>query len=100
MKDRIVRKQRIARKLHLGYQPCHERWSEEREVNMCRPPGIVMVPPRIGPGLHGYEFVAATSVGHDAPGAREVRIERSLMIVFLMGVSPGRISLPDLDESV
>ena len=43
--------QRVARKVHLGDQPLRESGSEDREVDVRRPPRVAMVAPRIGPGL-------------------------------------------------
>ena len=50
--------------------------AEQREVDVRRPPGVVVVAPRIRAGLDRHEPVAAVVVGDGAAGAGEVRIER------------------------
>src|ERR687894_420822 len=60
--DRIVLEQRVAREVHLGYEAAPERRPEEREVYMCRAPGVVVILPGIGPRLYRHEPVAALGV--------------------------------------
>jgi hypothetical protein len=69
-------------------------------VNVVRPPGIVVIAPRIRAGLDGQEAVAAGFVGRAAAAAEEIRVERSLVLVGLVDVAAGRIRLPDLDQRV
>ena len=65
---------------------------------MRRPPGVVVVAPRIGPGLDRGEAVAAVGVGQAAADAGEVRVERGRVLVALVDVAAGRVGLPDLDQ--
>src|SRR5690349_21590001 len=65
---------------------------------MRRAPGVVVVAPGIGARLDGDEAIAPVASGHDLARAREVGIERSVMLVVLMDVAPAGIGLPDLDK--
>src|SRR5437016_11349663 len=56
LKDRIESKERIAGKIHLRNQAGGEGWSEDRKVNMCRPPGIFVVLPWISSRFNTYEM--------------------------------------------
>src|SRR5215210_3826206 len=84
----------IAHRLEDGGLP------EERQMYVRRTPGVVMVVPRIGPGLYRHEAVAALTVREAAASPREVGIERSRVPIFLVGVASGGVGLPDLDEAV
>ena len=77
-----------------------ERAAEHREVDVRRPPGVLVVPPRVGAGLDRDEAVAALVVGEAAAGAGEVRVERRRVLVDLVPVAAGGVRLPDLDERV
>jgi hypothetical protein len=57
-----------------------------------------MVAPGIGAGLDGDEAVAALVVGHHAALAREVGIERRVVLVARMDVAAAGVGLPDLDQ--
>src|SRR4029077_20105387 len=46
VEDRVEGEQRVARELHLGDQPLGKGPAEQREVDVGRPPGIVVVAPR------------------------------------------------------
>ena len=72
--------------------------AEQREVDVRRPPGIGVVVPGIGARTDGDEAVAAVVVGQGAALAAEVGVERRAMLVVGMGVAPGGIALPDLDQ--
>src|ERR1700752_1181839 len=48
VEDRIERKQRIAREIHLRHQARDEGMTEHREMDVRRAPGIVVVAPGIG----------------------------------------------------
>src|SRR5918997_473453 len=65
VEDRVLEEQRVVREVHLGDQALGERPAEEREVDVRRPPGVVVVAPGIGTGLDRRELVAALVVGHD-----------------------------------
>src|SRR3546814_4867877 len=76
-------------------------WSSDvcsSDMDMLRPPGIVVIAPRIGAGLDGDEAVAALVVGDGAAIAGEIRIERRVMLVDGVAVTAGRIGLPQFDE--
>ena len=68
--DRVEREERVAREVHLGDQPLGEVGAEQREVDVRRPPGVVVVAPRVGAGLDGGEPVAAVVVGQAAARRR------------------------------
>ena len=100
VEDRVLREQRVTGEVHLGHQPLRERPAEQREVDVGRPPGVEVVPPRIGTRLDRDEPVPAVGVGHAAAGAVEVGVERCRVVVDLVRVPAGRVRLPDLDQSV
>src|SRR5450631_603301 len=60
---RVVRQQRIARKIHLRHQPLHQTQSEQREVQVRGPPGVVVIAPWIRRGLDGDKAVFAVRAG-------------------------------------
>ena len=75
-------------------RPSSEKW-------MCAgPPGVVVVAPRVGPGLDRHEAVAPLVVGHAAPGAGEVRVQRRRPAVPAVAVAARGVGLPDLDQRV
>ena len=92
--------QRIARKVHLGYQAARERWPEQREVDVRWAPRVLVVAPWVSAGLHGDESVAALTIGETASGACEVRVERRRVIVDRVDVAPSGVGLPCLDQRV
>ena len=92
--------QRVAGEVHLRDEPLGERAPEDREVDVRRSPGVLVVAPRVGAGLDRDEAVAALVVGEAAAGAGEVRVERRRVLVDLVRVAAGRVRLPDLDERV
>ena len=59
-----------------------------------------MVAPRIGAGLNGEKAILALFICEAASGSGEIRIQRRVVLIYLMMVAPGRIGLPDLDERV
>ena len=65
---------------------------------MRGPPGVVVVLPRVGPGLDRGEAVAAVVVGEHAAHPGEVRVDRRGVLVALVDVAPGGVGLPDLDQ--
>src|SRR5262249_15038361 len=71
---------------------------EDREVDVRRAPGVLVVPPRVRARLDGDEAVAALTVGEAPAGAGEVRVERRGVLVDLVSVPSGGVRLPDLDE--
>ena len=67
---------------------------------MVRPPRVEMVRPGIGARLDRVELVAPVQVGHAAPTAEEIRVQRGRMLIGGVDVSTGRVGLPDLDQRV
>src|SRR5580704_5233445 len=63
VEDGVQRQQRVAGEVHLGDQPLGERAAEQREVNVGRTPGVVVVAPRVGARLDGDEPVPPGRVG-------------------------------------
>ena len=100
VEDRVLREQRVAREVHLRHQPLGERAPEDREVDVRRPPGVVVVAPRIGAGLDRHELERAVGAGEAAPEPGEVRVQRRGVLVALVAVAAGGVALPDLHERV
>ena len=98
VEDRVVGKQRVVREVHLRHEPLHEGATEQREVDVRRPPGVVMVAPRVRSRLDRREAVASIVVGDRATRAGEVRVERGGPAVPAVLVASGGVRLPDLDE--
>src|SRR3989449_5466016 len=97
---RVVLEQRVSRKIHLRDHAREERGAEQREMDVRRAPGIVVVAPGILARPNADEAVAAFGVGHGAPGAGEVRIERCIVLIGAVRVAPRRVRLPDFDQGV
>ena len=76
VEDRVLAEQRVVREVHLGDQPLGEGPAEQAEVDVRRPPGVVVVAPRVGAGLDRHELVAAQAVGDHAAQPVEVRVQR------------------------
>ena len=68
--------------------------------SMRRPPGVVVVLPGVGAGLDGGEVVTALGVGDGPTGAGEAGVERRRPGVLRVGVAPGGVGLPELDQGV
>ena len=52
VEDRVVREERVAGEVHLRHEPLGEQPAEDREVDVRRPPRVLVVAPRICAGLH------------------------------------------------
>src|SRR5215813_7134929 len=98
LEDGIVSEERIAGKIHLRDQPRGEGRTEKRKVYMGRPPGILVVLPRVGPGFDGHETIVTVAIGQCAACAGKVGIEWSRMVVACMAVTAGGVGLPDLNQ--
>src|SRR5579862_565011 len=61
-------------------------------------PGVGMIAPRVGTGLDGHEAVIAFRIGKRAAATSEIGIERRRMLVYLVGIAPGGIGLPDFHQ--
>src|SRR3989475_1167826 len=97
---RVVLQQRVSRKIHLRDHAREERGAKQREMDVRRAPGVVVVAPGILARPNADEAVAAFGVGHGAPGAGEVRIERCIVLVSAVRIASGRVRLPDFDQGV
>jgi len=100
LKMGIKRQEWIARKKHLRNQPRRKCRTEQRKMNMRRPPGIVMIAPWIFSRTNGHEAIASFGVGYDPPASREVWIERSIVLIDFVLIASGSVGLPDLDQSI
>src|SRR3954463_9983000 len=69
-------------------------------MDMGRPPGVVVIAPRISARLDGDEFVVAGSVGLRPSRPREIRIERRGMLGDYIDVIPAGSNLRDLDQCI
>src|SRR5215472_9555277 len=96
--DGVCGEQRIAWKIHLRDQSSCESRTEYREMDVGRPPRIVMIAPRVCTGLDSCEGVPAIGIGYETSAAAKVWIERRVMLVGLVRVTACRIRLPDFDE--
>src|SRR5258705_889822 len=67
-------------------------------MNVRRPPGVVVIAPRIRTGPDRHEPVTSLLVRECSPRAREVPIERRRVSVDAVRVAAGRVGLPDFDE--
>lgn len=96
--DRIECEQRIAREIHLGHQPLGELPAEDREMDMRRPPGIVVITPRVGPGFDREKAVATVRSGEAATRAGEVGIQRRVVPISCVDIASRGVRLPDLHQ--
>ena len=99
VKNRIERQQRISRKIHLRDQAREQSGTEEREVNVRGAPSIRMILPRVRARLYRDKTITAFPISQHASAAREIWIQRGIVLVHAMTVTPRRIGLPNLDES-
>src|SRR5690348_10263657 len=74
--------------------------AEYREVDMVRPPCIVVVAPGIGARLHRDETVITLLVGDGTARAGEIWIERRRMLVDIVNVAAAGIRLPDFHQRI
>ena len=100
VEDRVIGEERIAREVHLRHEALRERPAHQREVDVRGAPGVVVVAPRVRPGLDREEAVATLVVGQAAPGAGEVGVQRRRPVVDDVLVAPAGVGLPDLDQRV
>jgi hypothetical protein len=67
-------------------------------VYVGRPPGIVVIAPGVTSWLDRDEAVATFIIGESAAQTGEVRVERSIVLVQRMQVSPGGVRLPEFHQ--
>src|SRR4029077_10834507 len=73
---------------------------EKTEVDMLRPPRIMMIAPRIRAGLHRHEAIRAVDIGHHSADSGEVRIERRFVLVAVVSIAARGVGLPNFDETL
>src|SRR5207247_10958671 len=95
--DWVERHERGRREVHLCDEPAREGRSEQREVDVRRPPGVVVVAPRVRARLDGDEAVFAAVVGEASARTREVGVEWRRMFVARVEVPASGVRLLDLD---
>src|SRR5580658_6151440 len=98
LENRIVGQHRVAFEIHLGHESGYERRPEERKVDVRGAPGIRVIVPRVSPRFYCQKAVFSVFVRQYSPVPVEVGVEGSTEIVETMGVTAGRIRLPDLDQ--
>src|SRR4029450_8996723 len=96
LQDRIEWEQRVAREVHLGDHPLGELSAEQREVDMCRAPGVAVVLPWVRPRLDRGKPVGPVISGQTPADPGEVRVDRRRMLVTFVQVSAAGVGLPDL----
>src|SRR6516225_5899597 len=94
----IKRQERVAREIHLSDQAGSKRRAENREMDVCWTPGIVMVAPRVFSRTNGFESKAPLRVGNKRGAAGKVRVERGIVLVAGVKITTGGIGLPDLNK--
>src|SRR6266481_4420291 len=94
----IKRQERVAREIHLSDQAGSKGRPENREMDMCWTPGIVMVAPRVFARTNGFESKAPFRVSNKRRAASEIRVERGIMLIAGVKVTTGGIGLPDLHK--
>src|SRR6185437_8319865 len=79
IEDRVFVHQGIAGEIHLRDQSAQDARAKEREMDVRGTPGVVVIAPGIGARLDGQEGIASLVVGHGAPVAVEIGIERRVV---------------------
>src|SRR5260370_38972786 len=67
-------------------------------MNMRRTPRVGVVAPGVRARLDRKKLVAAIRVGQCAPTATEIRIERRVVLIHFVQITPGRIRLPYFNQ--
>src|SRR5208283_1954687 len=98
--DRVEFEQRIAGKIHLRHQPRGESGSEHGEMDVLGPPSVVVIAPGIRAGPDGDETVAAFVIREGLTHSREIGIERSVMLVRFVQITPGGVGLPNFHQRI
>src|SRR5207247_6192886 len=100
VEDWIVREERVVGEIHLGYQPRHPRWAEQREMYVRGPPGVGVVLPGVGTGADCEEAIYSLRVRDAAADPEEVGVERAGPLIAPVDVAPGGVGLPHLHQGV
>ena len=74
--------------------------AEHREVDMVRPPRVVMIAPWIGARLHRDEAVIALLIRDGPARPSEVWIKRRRMLVDIVHVTTAGVRLPDFHQRI
>ena len=98
LEHRVVREQRVPREVHLRHEPRSKRRAEHGKVDVRRAPGVVVIPPRVGAGLDGDEFVPTVRVRHGAARAGEIGIEGRRVLVLRVAIAAGGVGLPHFKQ--
>src|SRR5437879_11559047 len=98
VKNSVEWQQSIFREIHLRDQARQQPRAEERKVNVCGAPGILMILPRVRAGFYGDKTIAALAIGEHASAAGEIRIERRAVLIHTMPIAPRRVGLPNLHQ--
>src|SRR5215469_4626907 len=96
--DGVCGEQRIPWKIHLRDQSSCEGGTEYREMDVSRPPRIVMIAPRVCAGLDSCKGVPAITIGSQTSATAKVWIKRRVMLIGGVCVTACRIRLPDFDQ--
>src|SRR4029077_7886962 len=100
VEDWIEGHQRIAGKIHLRDEARGERRPEQRKMNVSGAPCVVMISPGICSRTNSDEAEAAFGIRHRVSGAAEIWIELSVVLIAFVEIAPGRVGLPNFEESV
>src|SRR5271155_2919326 len=100
VEDRIEGNQRIALEIHLRHKPRRESRAEQRKMNVRRPPGIVVISPRIFPRPNCDEAIAAIGIRHRMPATSKVGVERSVVLIDAVEITSCGIRLPDFRRTL
>src|SRR5947209_2693013 len=91
VKNGVEWQQRIFREIHLRDQARQQPRAEERKVNVCGAPGILMILPRVRAGFYGDKTIAALAIGEHASAAGEIRIDRHAVPHHSKPLAPRRL---------
>src|SRR5687767_7743112 len=69
-------------------------------MQMRRPPGVVMISPRIGAWLDRNKAIPPFTVGHRPATTGEIGIEWRIVLIDLVRIPPRGVGLPDFDQRV
>ena len=88
----------IAFKIHLCNQALGKAIPKNRKMNMCGPPAIGAIGPRVGAGENGSKMIRPICARETPPTAAKVVIKCGEIAIIDMAVSPARVGLPDLNQ--
>src|SRR5215469_1611391 len=100
IENRIKTEQRIAGKIHLRDEARGEGGPEKRKVYVRRAPGVVVVAPGIFAGTDGDETIVTVCVGQCVAAASEIGVERRVVLIHFVLVTPCGVRLPNFHHGV